>query len=143
MLTKSKELIKWNKEMELGIPSIDEQHKKLVDLMNEFYEELEEGKKEEAIERFLDELGNYLVYHLDYEEKFLEKIGYSDFKNHKKTHEMFKKFYKEEIERVKKGDEKAVRELIAFTLSWLYTHIMKTDKKYAKFYFEKYSKRGN
>jgi len=127
------DIIRWSKEMELGIPEIDEQHKKLVDMLNEFYHELEEGHRDEAVHHFLEELEKYLQYHFEYEESLLQRINYPDTPNHKKTHEMFKKLYREEIEKFLKGDTKALRELVAFTLSWLYTHIMRTDKKYANF----------
>ncbi len=137
----TKSVIQWSKEMELNIPEIDEQHKKLVELLNHFYEESRRGMHEEAVRDFLKELRDYLIYHLDWEEKFLEEIGFEETEQHKKTHDMFKKFYAEEVNRyLKNKDEQALRELVAFTLSWLYTHIMKTDKKYAKYYHEVYKK---
>jgi len=137
----NKSIIQWSEEMELGIPEIDKQHKKLVDLLNKFYEENRAGMHEEAVRDFLTELRDYLIFHLDWEEKFLEEIGFEETEQHKKTHDMFKKFYAEEVNKfLKNRDEKALRELVAFTLSWLYTHILKTDKKYAKYYHEVYKK---
>ena len=131
-------LIEWSDELALGIPPIDEQHKKLVDMLNDFYGKLEKGERGEAIHEFLTELEEYLNYHLDYEERFMEKIGFPEVKNHKKTHEMFKKLYSEEKEKyIKEGNIKAIRELVAFTYSWLFSHIMKTDKKYIKYLKEK------
>jgi hemerythrin len=134
-----KPVIQWSKEMELNIPEIDNQHKKLVYLLNKFYSENKAGVHEKAIEDFLKELRDYLSFHLDWEEKFLEEIGFDDIENHKKTHDLFKKFYAEEVNKyLKNKDEKALRELVAFTLSWLYTHIMKSDRKYAQYYHEIY-----
>ncbi|MDQ7056145.1 MAG: bacteriohemerythrin [Persephonella sp.] len=126
-------LIEWSKELELGIPEIDRQHRKLVDMLNQFYTELEKGAKEEAVEHFLENLEKYLKYHLSYEEKYMEEIGFPETENHRKIHNMFKKLYAEEKERYLKGDQKALRELVAFTFSWLFSHIMKTDRKYAEF----------
>lgn len=135
-------LVEWNDELVLGIPPIDEQHKKLVDMLNGFYSQLEKGEKEEAIYQFLHDLEEYLNFHLDYEERFMEKIGFPELGNHKKTHEMFKKLYAEEKEKfAKEKDIKAVRELVAFTYSWLFSHIMKTDKKYIKYLKEKLKER--
>ncbi|WP_457625188.1 bacteriohemerythrin [Persephonella sp.] len=130
-------LIEWSEELELGIPEIDKQHKKLVEMLNEFYTELEEGHQKEAVEHFLKNLEDYLNFHLDYEEKFMEEIGFPQLETHKKTHEMFKKLYAEEKNRYLEGDLKALRELVAFAFSWLFSHIMKTDKKYAEFLKEK------
>ncbi|NPB07657.1 MAG: hemerythrin family protein [Aquificae bacterium] len=131
------DIISWSEEMELGIPEIDQQHRKLVNMLNEFYHELEEGHREEAVKHFLKELEDYLRYHFEYEESLLQRVGYPDTANHRRTHEMFKKLYREEVEKFLKGDRKALRELVAFTLSWLYTHIMKTDRKYANYMKEK------
>jgi len=131
------ELIEWSEELELGIPEIDQQHKKLVEMMNEFYTELREGHKKEAVEHFLKNLEDYLHYHLDFEEKFMEEKGFPDTENHKKVHHMFKELYTEEKHRYMNGDIKALRELVAFTFSWLFSHIMKTDKKYAEYMREK------
>ena len=84
--------IKWSKELELGIPEIDEQHKKLIDLINLFYTEPEESKK---VERFLTELEDYINYHFSYEEAFMEKIGFPELPTHRKAHSMFKKIFAE------------------------------------------------
>ncbi len=130
-------LIEWSKDLELGIPEIDKQHRKLVEMLNEFYTELEEGHRQEAVEHFLKNLEDYLNFHLDYEEKFMEEIGFPETEGHKKVHQMFKKLYAEEKERYLQGDTKALRELVAFAFSWLFSHIMKTDRKYADYLKEK------
>ncbi|NPA58225.1 MAG: hemerythrin family protein [Aquificae bacterium] len=130
-------LIEWNKELELGIPEIDKQHKQLVDMLNEFYTELEEGHRQEAIEHFLKNLEDYLHYHLDYEEKFMEEKGFPETEDHKRIHKLFKELYAEEKQRYLQGDPKALRELVAFAFSWLFSHIMKADKKYAEYMREK------
>jgi len=130
-------LIEWSDELELGIPEIDQQHKKLVDILNGFYTELEKGHQKEAVEYFLKSLEDYLHYHLDYEEKFMEEKGFPEIENHKKVHQMFKNLYAEEKQRYLDGDEKALRELVAFAFSWLFSHIMKTDKKYAEYLKER------
>ncbi|WP_456381692.1 bacteriohemerythrin [Persephonella sp.] len=130
-------LIEWSEELELGIPEIDQQHRKLVEMLNEFYTELEEGHQKEAVEHFLKNLEDYLHYHLDYEEKFMEEKGFPETDNHKKVHQMFKNLYAEEKQRYLEGDSKALRELVAFTFSWLFSHIMKTDKKYAEYLKER------
>lgn len=129
------EILKWDKEFELGIPEIDEQHKKLVDILNSYYTELSHNtSKEEAEKHFFEDLENYLISHLRFEEEFMEKMGYQDLENHKKVHDMFMKLYYEEKEKYLKGDKKALNELVALSLSWLLNHIAKTDRKYAEFY---------
>ncbi|NPB08449.1 MAG: hemerythrin family protein [Aquificae bacterium] len=137
MVKNSVSVVEWTPEMELGIPEIDAQHRKLVEMLNEFYRELEEGHEEEAVRRFFGELGRYVEEHFRYEERFMEEIGFPELENHKKTHRLFEKLYKEDLEKYLRGEKRALRELVALTLSWLYTHIMKTDKKYVRYMKEK------
>ncbi len=132
------QIIQWSDDLSVGVPEIDKQHKKLVDILNRYYTEIKNKEDDkETIDRFLDELSDYMRDHLDYEEKFLAVVGYPELEQHKKVHRMFMNMYSKEIERARNGDKKALRELVSFTLSWLYTHIAKTDKKYAKFLQEK------
>ncbi|WP_297453129.1 bacteriohemerythrin [Persephonella sp.] len=129
------EILKWGKEFELGIPEIDQQHKKLVDILNSFYTELAGNvDRDEAIKHFFNDLEKYLILHLKFEEEFMQQMGFDNFENHKKVHDMFIKLYKEEKERYLSGDKKALNELVALSLSWLLNHIAKTDRKYAEFY---------
>ncbi|NPB07057.1 MAG: hemerythrin family protein [Aquificae bacterium] len=130
-------VVQWGPELELGIPEIDEQHRRLVEMLNEFYRELEEGHKHEAARRFFEELEQYVNEHFTYEEAFMRKIGFPELERHRKTHELFKKLVKEELKRYESGDEKALREAVALALSWLYTHITRTDRKYAEYLKEK------
>ena len=127
--------IKWGEEFELGIPEIDKNNKKLIEILNIFYEKIGNGDgRKETIDQFLSELENYLTNSLKFEEEFMEKAKYPDLENHKKLHRMFKKLYEEEKAKYLKGDAKAIGDVIAFTISWLYSHITKTDKKFAEFY---------
>jgi len=115
-------VVEWTQEMELGIPEIDAQHRKLVEMLNDFYRELEEGQEEEAVRRFFEELGRYVEEHFKYEEEFMERIGFPELESHKRTHRLFEKLYKEDLEKYLKGNKKALRELVALTLSWLHPH---------------------
>lgn len=129
------EILKWGKEFELGIPEIDQQHKKLVDILNSFYTELAGNvDRDEAIKHFFDDLERYLISHLKFEEEFMQQMGFDNFESHKKVHDMFIKLYQEEKERYLNGNKKALNELVALSLSWLLNHIAKTDRKYAEFY---------
>ena len=63
----------------------------------------------------------------------MEQIGYPELAYHRETHAMFRREYMAAMERHEAGDRKAVRDLVAFLFSWLYTHINKTDKRYGAF----------
>jgi hemerythrin len=77
-------LIEFGDDLLTHIEEMDKQHMRLVALLNNVYELLKEGKREEALELFKKELLSYVEHHLSEEEKFMEKIGYPDLDKHKK-----------------------------------------------------------
>ncbi len=129
--------IEWSDELSVGIQEIDDQHRQLIALLNEFYIAVERGEREEGIRTLFEGVDNYTVFHFSEEEAFMERIGYPDLGPHRETHAMFRREYQAAMERHESGDRKAVRDLVAFLFSWLYTHINKTDKRYAAFFHQK------
>ncbi len=128
--------IEWTDDLSLDIPEMDDQHKQLIALLNEFYNAVERGEREEGIRHLFDGVDRYAVFHFSAEEAFMEQIGYPELASHRETHAMFRREYMAAMERHEAGDRKAVRDLVAFLFSWLYTHIQKTDKRYAAFYHQ-------
>jgi hemerythrin len=123
-------VIEFSEELLTGIPEMDEQHKKLVELLNKVVSVLREGRREEARNILIRELLDYVESHLTSEEEFLKSIGYPDYENHKKAHDVFRKEVQRLVPHVKNGDEKAFRDVLFLTWGWVYNHIAKTDKKY-------------
>lgn len=125
--------IEWTDDLSVGVPEMDEQHKQLIALLDEFYSAIEQGEREEGIRNLFEGVDRYTLFHFSAEEAFLEQIGYPELASHRQTHEMFRREYLAAMERHEAGDRKAVRDLVAFLFSWLYTHINKTDKRYGLF----------
>ncbi len=126
--------IEWNEELSVKVPEMDEQHRRLIDILNSFYEAVEHGEREEAVKKLFQGLEEYTVFHFNSEEQFMADIGYPDLEAHRKTHQSLVDQLHLARERYESGDQKAIRELVAFALSWLYTHIAKTDKRYGEYY---------
>ena len=129
-------LFNFDDEFKLGIEAADIEHSKLVDMLNHTHELLKEGKREEAHAYFGETLSAYVHEHFTNEEAFLESIGYPELAMHKRIHLNFRKSFEELEPRIKSADNAAFRQSLADTFAWIISHIGKTDKKYAKFYFE-------
>lgn len=125
--------ITWTDDLSTGVPEMDNQHKQLIALLNDFYDAVERGERDEGIRALFEGLDQYAVFHFSAEEAFMEQIGYPDLASHRETHTMFRREYLTAMERHQSGDRKAIRDLVAFLFSWLYTHIQKTDKRYGIF----------
>jgi methyl-accepting chemotaxis protein len=132
-----KQMITWGQKYYIGLQSIDDQHKVLVDLINELYDAFGSNKNKKIIKRVLEELLDYTVYHFGHEEELFHKHGYKESDNHEEQHEKF-------IERVKqfktdfeKGNALLSFDLIEFLKNWLLNHILKIDVRYVPFLKEK------
>ncbi len=129
------EFIKWNDNLySVGFEKIDNQHKKLIAVINKLFNSFSEGKAEEIIQEIIQELTDYTQYHFKTEEDIFEKINYPDKEKHINEHQDFVKqisIWKNKIEK----DEKDVHyDLLNFLKNWLIKHIQKEDKAYEKFF---------
>ena len=133
----AKKLFDFDAEFRLGIDAIDNEHVKLIDLLNEVHALISAGKKEEARRSFSETLSSYVSEHFANEEKFMASIGFPLLAEHKKIHENFKKSFQELRPLIEAYDDVAFRRALSDAFSWIITHIGKTDRKYAAFYFSK------
>ncbi len=120
----------WKKEYETGIMMIDFQHQKLVSLINDFSEALEQGHLQLVVDFTLDQLCDYTVFHFETEERLMKDANYPGYDNHKKMHEALKNkvlFYKEKIQA---GDHALVGDVLNFLKGWLTEHIQEKDMDY-------------
>ncbi|MDD2906832.1 MAG: hemerythrin family protein [Sulfurimonas sp.] len=79
--------IAWDNSYRLGIKKIDQQHKKLFELVNRLYD-LEEGvNTKEELRVILYEFSDYVKVHFQDEEDYMTSIAFPDLKNHKLLHE--------------------------------------------------------
>ncbi len=80
--------IRWKAEYSLGIPSADAEHRELIELLNEIYEELlRTGAGESATQDFLGELYAKISAHFALEEKLMRDYRYDGYREHKADHE--------------------------------------------------------
>lgn len=125
----------WKKEFELGIKSIDEQHKKLLEIGNQINELILDYS--DSFDNFTDiynlieELRNYTVYHFDTEEELLIKYDYSDYENHKKEHDKFIDYLDSiDLNHADKNQKEFLQELLNKIVQWVFRHIITTDFLY-------------
>ncbi len=133
----AKKLFDFDAEFRLGIDLVDNEHIKLVDMLNTVHALLSEGKRDEARQYFNETLSGYVVEHFSHEEKFMEDIGFPFIEEHRKIHENFKKSFHELKPRIESYDETAFRNALNDTFTWIIAHIGKTDRRYAAFYLSK------
>lgn len=129
--------ITWKESFSVGVPSIDDQHRNLVKMINNLFDEFYKGITDEFLGGLIKELEKYTVYHFSYEEKFMKLYNYQGFKEHKSEHDQFIEKIQDYKNTVSKNNKTAVIDFATFLKNWLLKHIMGTDKKYTKLFSEK------
>jgi hemerythrin-like metal-binding protein len=126
-------LISWNENYSVKIKDIDDQHKKLIDLINELHYAMKSGRGKEVVGKILLELVKYTEQHFSFEEKLFTKYNYPEGRTHSKTHQDLIDQLNEFISKYDSGQNTLSIELMNFLRDWLTNHIMGTDKKYISF----------
>lgn len=126
------ELIQWDNSLSIHVQFIDDQHKRLISMINELGYVLTEGKVTRALPVILQGLLDYTVYHFDTEEEYFEEYGYEHAEEHLKEHRGFIDNMHELIDELNTGNQIDPRELLAYLQKWLVNHIQVSDKEVFK-----------
>ncbi|MBL1213407.1 MAG: bacteriohemerythrin [Ignavibacteriae bacterium] len=124
----------WKPEYEVGIESVDEQHKHLVSLINKLEEAKAHENENEVIHDIFYELVDYTKYHFSEEEKFLKSFEYENLMVHKAQHKVLVKQIVDILNGLKKGEYEVGEKLTLMLQNWLIKHVLKHDKIYANKY---------
>ncbi len=126
-------LFQWSQDMSVNITEIDNQHKKLVDLINLLHDSMKSGKGKDVLGKLLNELTDYTVNHFGTEEKLFQKYGYPEYARHKKDHDDLTKQVIDIKTKLEGGATILTVEVMNFLKDWLNNHILHADKKYTAF----------
>ena len=123
------EEMQWNDVLATGIQTIDEQHKRIVDLVNQLRGAIERDDAEIA-EHVLTDLVDYTVYHFSFEEELMEQSGYAMLPLHRRVHQLFTARIPQFQQRYAAGED-VLEELHDMLVRWLLHHIQNDDRSYA------------
>jgi len=121
----------WEAQFSVGVDSIDGQHKKLVEMINELHEARLKGRSSEALTHIFGELAAYTVEHFAFEERIFDQTGYPATTAHKAEHEALRKKVGELKAQMETQKYPFTMELMDFLREWLQKHIMGSDKAYS------------
>lgn len=123
----------WSNSLSVNITQLDEQHKKLVAMVNELHRAMKLKKSNSVIGSILDRLADYTVSHFGTEEKLFARYGYPEEKAHVEIHRKLVAQVVDIQKKFKAGESMVSMELMTFLKDWLVNHIQGTDKKYSSF----------
>jgi len=83
------DFIQWSNKYLIGIKTIDDQHKTLLEMANVMYRAYLNNKHHEILESSLSKLTEYIKFHFKYEEDLFEKYQYPNKDKHILEHRFF------------------------------------------------------
>lgn len=126
-------VLMWTKYYKTNIKEIDEQHKELIDILNNLHEAMTRGQVRKEIYDIFQRLSDYITNHFATEENLMESYDYPDILEHKSEHEgLTAKTIKLKSD-IDNGKMVITSELMDFLMNWLTNHILGTDKKMGKY----------
>lgn len=130
--------ILWSDSYLTGIKRIDEQHKVLVNTLNEANARLAVNVTRELLEQITRDLLSYALYHFDTEESLMREYDYIglsaiDAEKHRQEHRGFSQRVVTLRDGLRDGRLVSREELLTFLNNWLVNHILHTDKRFAEF----------
>ena len=130
-------LIQWDDKLSVNVEEIDKQHQKLVQVINELQEAMQNRKGNEVLGKIIEEMVGYARTHFKTEEVYFDKFGYPEADSHKKEHAEFMDKVSDFKKDFDAGRIGLSVEVMNFLSDWLKNHIMGSDKNYSAFFNEK------
>ncbi len=127
-------LFEWSDDLSVNVRILDQQHKRLIAMINELHVAMRERSSNNVIEKILNDLKNYTIFHFKMEEKYFVEYDYPGSLSHKKEHEGFINKVTEFQEKYNNNKIGLSLEIMDFLKDWLQNHILDTDKKYTSFF---------
>ena len=120
----------WDPSFSVNIPNLDNDHKKMVQMISKLHEAMSQGKSKELITPLINELSDYTVSHFGAEEKYLRDKKHPELSVQMAQHKIFLDRVNEFKETVQTGKTAIAIQLLPFMNQWFLNHIMKMDMKY-------------
>ena len=119
--------IVWDKRYEIGIGSVDSEHRVLFYAYNTFISARSKGQGRLSVGYAISFLDDYLKYHFRNEEDLMARSNYDRFEAHKQDHVHLQ----DEFEHLKSQfamDAEIDESLLAFFKGWILRHVVEDDR---------------
>jgi hemerythrin-like metal-binding protein len=117
-------------EIKTGIETIDQQHKVIIEVVDELREATIQGGLLLHLNSIFDKLKGYTQYHFGTEEAFFAEFNYEGAEEHIAAHRKMTIKLDAFFEDFQSEGPKVAAELSIFLTKWLIEHVRDMDRKY-------------
>ncbi len=126
-------VLAWKEDYSVKVRRFDDQHRRLIDLVNKLDNALALGKGSAVLSEVLASVTAYAQTHFSDEERIMLQNRFPGFTAHKKEHDQLVASVREFQREVAAGDATVSPGLINFLKSWLLQHIQSVDMQYGPY----------
>lgn len=123
-------LMTWNDSFSTGVRAMDEQHKGLVNTLNELHAAMLAGQSNGVTGKLLTALVKYTHEHFTAEEALMTRTRYPKLAAHCGKHRDLTGQVEHFVQRYERGEIALNLDLLMFLRDWLLNHIQKEDRDY-------------
>ncbi len=123
-------VIEWNDKYSLNISLIDEQHKKLFEIINKAIIAEKHSKVAKDVLEILDEMTEYALKHFETEERYMKEFNFPEYQTHRNEHIDFTNNTIDYKNRIVGGDFQIINEILEYLKQWLVNHIQVSDRQF-------------
>lgn len=125
--------VTWTPEMSVSSATMDQQHQRLIDIINRYHDALEAGASHEQLMTVFKEVIAYAQQHFRDEERLMEQQQYPNLQRHRLIHQNLTQRIGEFVAAMDKRQAGVEKEIQFFLKSWLTAHIVGIDKQYSPY----------
>lgn len=129
--------LEWSPLFSVGVSSLDDEHRRLVSLLNDFQDACAAGRGPQAAFGALNALVRYAEEHFAHEQDLMDEHGYPERLRHRAEHERFLRRVFELAGEVDADAERGAEEVLEFIKTWLLEHVLGSDRRYGAFFAER------
>ena len=122
-------IITWDESLSVDGGEIDEEHRKLVDLLNMLSQSVAKGDAEDYIDAVFEELISCTIWHFRHEERLMVMYKYDGLDDHRAEHNELIESVQELQRKFHKGKNPLTNEDFEYLEDWLTVHILGRDMK--------------
>ncbi len=129
------QILKWQDSLSTGIEEIDLQHKKLIKVIDEVYQNslLSDEQFSLIFPKSVKKLTEYTHYHFEEEERLMKRFGFPGTPDHEAEHRAFTDEVHRQLSALTKATPNDGYQLYRFLGQWLLSHIARSDQQWAAF----------
>lgn len=122
--------INWVPNHSVHVDILDEQHRKLFDIVNDLIDENDMGSH--RLLPIVHELVDLLVVHFQQEHTVMTESNYPGLSEHSQEHQRFVDKIKEFFQEYQQGDTDLEYKWISYLKEWVYNHTTRVDVRYGE-----------